>query len=152
MRANPPAPIMDDDAALEPHSNIRQWVRRVFTDESKPYKTGDVRRPDVVIVNDPSQAPVQSNIKLVVEMKFPPDRYGPGQQRDYIKIAGSSEKVVDIGPADCGCPDEDKKKKTASSSKAAPQTDLDDLFGGNGSSTGAPAMQPPPLPPIPAFP
>lgn len=152
MTQAPPAPVMDDDAPLEPHSNVRQWIRDIWKDRTTSYRSGDVRRPDVVIVNDASQPPVQSNIKAVVEMKFPPDRLNRGQDKAYIEIAGSSSKFVTLGPADCGCGDEKGEKQTAPAKQAAPQSDVDELFGGSGSSSGSPSIAPLPLPPIPAFP
>jgi VRR-NUC domain len=62
-----------------------------------------IRRPDVVIVNDPTRPPTQDNIKQVVEIKFPPDTVSREQRRAYADIAGSSDKVVVLGPEDCDC-------------------------------------------------
>ncbi|HKT96494.1 MAG TPA: VRR-NUC domain-containing protein [Paraburkholderia sp.] len=151
MTEEPPAPIMDYDDPLEPHSSIRQWIKDVWPDKGQKYQTGDVRRPDVVIVNDPSQPPVQSNIKTVVEMKFPGDKYGPDQEDDYIEIAGSPAKFAHLGAAECGCGD-DGKKETASSKQPAQQSDLDELFGGGSSAPGSAPLPPTPLPPLPAIP
>ncbi|AIV86593.1 gp30 [Burkholderia pseudomallei] len=152
MTTQPPEPIMDYDDPLEPHSSIRQWIKDVWPDKGKKYQKGDVRRPDVVIVNDPSKPPVQSNIKTVVEMKFPGDSYGPDQEDDYIEIAGSPSKFAHLGAADCGCGNDDGQKKTARSKQSARQSDLDELFGGNSSAPGSPPLPPMPLPPLPAFP
>ncbi|WP_321885147.1 VRR-NUC domain-containing protein [Paraburkholderia bannensis] len=135
------------------HSDIRQWIREIWKDKPTKYKSCEVRRPDVVIVSDPSQPPVQSNIKTVVEMKFPPDRINRTQELAYIDIAGGDvSKFVTLGPADCGCPDPKKESKTSSAKQAAPQTGLDDLYGGSGSGMGVPSMVPMPLPPIPVIP
>ncbi|MEF9443425.1 hypothetical protein OWT26_25965 [Burkholderia sp. 1A5] len=72
MKANPPIPMMDDEAPLEPVSNLRRWINQFWPGGRKEYKAGAgyIRRPDVVIVNDPSQPPNQSNLERVVEMKF----------------------------------------------------------------------------------
>lgn len=148
MTEEPPAPIMDYDDPLEPHSSVRQWIRDVWPSKGKQYQSGDVRRPDVVIVNDPSQPPVQSNIKTVVEMKFPGDRYRPDQEDDYIEIAGSPAKFAHLGVTECGCGDDDGQKKTAPSRQPAPQSDLDELYGGGSVSPGGPPL--PPMPPTPA--
>lgn len=149
MTTEPPSPIMDYDDPLEPRSSIRQWIRDVWPSKGKTYQSGDVRRPDVVIVNDPSQPPVQSNIKTVVEMKFPGDRYGPDQEDDYIEIAGSPSKFAHLGAAECGCGD-DGQKQTSSSKQRAPQSDLDELYGGGSSAPGSPPLPPTPPAPFPA--
>ncbi|KIX44650.1 hypothetical protein SY87_19485 [Burkholderia pseudomallei] len=143
MTTEPPSPIMDYDDPLEPHSSIRQWIRDVWSSKGKAYQAGNVRRPDVVIVNDPSRPPVQSNIKTVVEMKFPGDRYGPDQEDDYVEIAGGPSKFAHLGAAECGCGDDDGQKQTSSSTQRAPQSDFDELYGGSSNAPGSP-----PLPPI----
>ncbi len=150
MTTEPPFPIMDYDDPLEPHSTIRQWIRDVWPSKGKTYPSGDVRRPDVVIVNDPSQPPVQSNIKTVVEMKFPGDLYGPDQEDDYIEIAGSPSKFAHLGAAACGCGDDDGQQQISSSKQRAPQSDLDDLYGGGSSAPGSPPRPPTLLAPFPA--
>ncbi|MCA8372534.1 VRR-NUC domain-containing protein [Burkholderia multivorans] len=152
MTTDPPEPIMDYDDPLEPNTGIRQWIRDKWPSKGKKYEKGDVRRPDVVIVNDPTQPPVQSNIKTVVEMKFPGDTYGPDQEDDYIEIAGSPSKFVHLGAADCGCGDDDDgQKKTSRSRQTASQSDLDELYGTSPSAPGAPPLPPPQLPPLPAL-
>jgi hypothetical protein len=83
-------------------------------------------------------------------MKFPPDRLNRGQDKPYIDIAGSSSKFFTLGPADCGCGDEKREKQGAPAKQPARQSDLDELFGGSGSSSGSPSIAP--RPPIPAFP
>ncbi|QGA37240.1 VRR-NUC domain-containing protein [Burkholderia glumae] len=148
MTTDPPAPIMDYDDPLEPHSNIRQWIRDVWPSKGTQYQSGDVRRPDVVIVNDPTQPPVQSNIKTVVEMKFPGDRYGPDQEADYVEIAGGHSKFTHLGATECGCGDDDGEKQTSSSRQRAPRSDLDELYGGGSSAPGGPPL--PPVAPSPA--
>lgn len=142
MTTEPPSPIMDYDDPLEPHSSIRQWIRDVWPSKGTKYQSGDVRRPDVVIVNDPTQPPVQSNIKTVVEMKFPGDRYGPDQEADYVEIAGGHSKFAHLGATECGCGDDDGEKQTSSSKQRAPQSDLDELYGGGSSAPGGPPLTP----------
>ncbi|MFP3506673.1 VRR-NUC domain-containing protein [Burkholderia sp. SIMBA_062] len=151
MTTDPPEPIMDHADPLEPNTGIRGWIKDVWPSKGKKYEKGDVRRPDVVIVNDPSQPPVQSNIKTVVEMKFPGDAYGPDQEDDYIEIAGGPSKFVHLGAADCGCGDDNGQKETSRSRQTASQSDLDELFGTGTSAPGAPPLQPMPLPPLPAL-
>ncbi|SDG91762.1 VRR-NUC domain-containing protein [Paraburkholderia phenazinium] len=152
---DPPVPIMSSTSPLEPHSFIGAWIQKYWPGGNDAYQDvkgqGYIRRPDVVIVNDPSQPPVQSNIATVVEMKYPPDTLSRGQQADYIRIAGGSKKFVTMTPADCGCGDDETSEQpsTATQSQSAK-----DIFGDNlssGSGNGLPPMLPP-VPPVPAFP
>lgn len=149
----PPVPIMRSTSPLESHSFIPAWIQKYWPGGNEAYKKvkgqGDIRRPDVVIVNDPSQPPEQSNIQTVVEMKFPPDDMNRGQRAAYIRIAGSSKKFVTMTPADCGCGGEDPDEKPAMSTQSQSAKDIfgTNLSGGPGSAL-PPAL--PPLPPIPA--
>ncbi|WP_257765136.1 VRR-NUC domain-containing protein [Burkholderia glumae] len=158
MKAVPPEPVTDPDDPLRPHSDIRQWIEDFWPGGRKRYKAGNgnLRRPDVVVVNDPTQPPVQSNIKQVVEFKFPPDDYGRGQRDDYIDIAGSKSKFTRLGPAECGCGGDDQNGQESTQRASKPSTsDLDDLAGqsgGNGGSSlpggsGFPPPNPGRLPP-----
>jgi hypothetical protein len=98
------------------------------------------------------QPPVQSNIRQVVEFKFPPDDYGRNQERDYIRIAGSRSKFVPLGPAECGCGNDepDGEKSTQRQSKSS--SDMDELLGGSGGSLSSGAGSMPALPPLPPAP
>ena len=73
--------------------------------------TGMVRRPDIIVVNDPTKPPTQDNIRYVVEVKFPPDFMGDEQRLAYERIAGGKDKVVLLGPRECGCPEEEKERE-----------------------------------------
>jgi hypothetical protein len=64
----------------------------------------DSRIPDAVIVKNGSMAPTQDNIAELIEIKFPPDDWKPGQLRAYKKIAGDAP-VTELGPKQCGCSD-----------------------------------------------
>ncbi len=151
MKANPPIPMMDDEAPLEPVSNLRRWINQFWPGGRKEYKAGAgyIRRPDVVIVNDPSQPPNQSNLERVVEMKFFDDGYGPDQEDDYLRIAGQPSKFVPINPGDCECGSKQSKQETSTAREPASQSDrdLDDLFGTE-RKTGpfGPMLPPPPIP------
>ena len=138
MKAAPPEPVTDPYDPLRPHLDIRQWIEDFWPGGRKTYKAGNgnLRRPDVVIVNDPEQPPVQSNIKQVVEFKFPPDDYGRNQERDYIRIAGGRSKFVSLGPAECGCGDDkrDGETSTQRQPKTSSSSDMDELLGGGGKS------------------
>jgi hypothetical protein len=71
-----------------------------------------VRRPDVVIVNDPSKPPTQNNLAAVVEMKFQADSPKPGQIEAYQEIAGGdANRVVELNESECNCKPEKKKQE-----------------------------------------
>lgn len=50
------------------------WISKYWDEdpEHPPFKPGKgmIRRPDVIIVQNPNRPPTQDNIKQVVEMKF----------------------------------------------------------------------------------
>ena len=89
---------------LDIHENRRECVK---PPEYAPGK-GNVRRPDVVIVKDPSLPPTQDNLRAVVEMKFPGDEYSPLHQMQDRQIAGPNASTELLTVDKCGC---DKKKK-----------------------------------------
>lgn len=106
MTKTPPIPILSRDGMTK-HGWIPGWIKKYWTEDPDhpPFKagTGMIRRPDVVILMNPREAPTQDNIKMVVEMKFPPDDYNPKQMADYGRIAGSAGKVEIMRPEDCDC-------------------------------------------------
>ncbi|NTZ86235.1 VRR-NUC domain-containing protein [Burkholderia metallica] len=150
MRQEPPAPIMSDDDPLQPHDSLLDWIRDKWPGRMGGYRRDKraggpgVRRPDVVIVNDPSQPPVQSNIKKVVEMKFD-DTFGNGQQRAYIRIAGSESKYVPLSRADCGCSERQSETQSAHATQSHSATD--DVFENNAGSQRSTGPFGLPLPP-----
>lgn len=94
MTQEPPEPIMNSEDATQPHGWLRGWIDKYWGDPDKDRpewkaSRGYVRRPDVVIVNDPTISPTQDNIRMVVEIKFPNDDPGTGQMKAYERIAGS---------------------------------------------------------------
>ena len=108
MTQSPPAPIMDRVLATKGHSYLPGWIRKYWGTEpahSPGYKAGQgrIRRPDVVIVKDPSRPPTQDNIKQIIEMKFPPDALSEQQETDYQTIAGNPDKLLVLKPSDCNC-------------------------------------------------
>ncbi|MEO5933367.1 MAG: VRR-NUC domain-containing protein [Duganella sp.] len=106
MTKEPPEPIMDSAVDTKPHDWLPGFIKKHWeADHGSPYLKGMgmVRRPDVVIVKDPSRSPTQDNIKQVVEIKFPPDDMDEKQARAYIRIAGDDSKLVKIGPENCDC-------------------------------------------------
>ncbi|OBY88810.1 nuclease [Pseudomonas sp. AU11447] len=107
MTKNPPQPILDSQTGSSPHGWIPGWIRKYWDEDSEhpPFEanTGMIRRPDVVIVKDPSKPPTQDNIKQVVEMKFPPDPADKGQKDAYAEITGDEQKVVVLKSTECDC-------------------------------------------------
>lgn len=111
MTRQPPEPIMHSEIETRAHDWLPGWIKKYWEmpDEAgnkrppfKP-KKGYIRRPDVVIVNDPVKPPTQDNIKQVVEIKFPPDTAPSDQIADYARIAGDRDKLIVMGPEDCDC-------------------------------------------------
>ena len=73
-----------------------------------PYKPrkGFIKRPDIIIVNDPLRSPTQDNIYQVVEVKFPGDALHDDQQKHYTQIAGDPRRFILLTViSDCGCDD-----------------------------------------------
>jgi len=111
MTKQPPAPIMDSGVQTKGHDWLPGWIKKYWDKPDEqgvqrpPFQAGEgmVRRPDVVIVNDPTKPPTQDNIKQVVEIKFPPDKRDARQDAAYTQIAGDENKLVVMGPEDCDC-------------------------------------------------
>ncbi|KVP62536.1 nuclease [Burkholderia ubonensis] len=145
----PPVPIMEEISPLPPDSMV-DWIRDNWPGGMKGYRAGkkagldQTRRPDVVIVRDPSLPPEQSNIKTVVEMKFK-DSYSDRQKDAYVRIAGSDKKVATLRPADCGCGDEKPDEKPVRSTQT--QSDAESIFGV--SPAGPNRALPAPIPHLP---
>lgn len=145
MSKDPPAPIMDSSLATKAHDYLPGWIQKYWPGGLGGYTpgVGNIRRPDVVVVNDPSLPPTQDNLKSVVEIKFPPDTVDAKQQAAYEEIAGDPSKVVTMGPADCGCSD-DADNQTDSSSSTAAQ--LGKLFSQGLSNYAHGGLPPAPVP------
>ncbi|WNG14807.1 hypothetical protein [Cystobacter fuscus] len=63
----------------------------------------DTRRPDVVIVRDPSRAPTIDNIARVVDFKFGNEGYSEGQENAYREMGGGRIPLtLDDEECDCG--------------------------------------------------
>ena len=93
MRApDGPAPFMHRDAnGNDTTQPSHRWQSRL----EKGYQSGQghVRVPDLTIVPNPKKPPVKGNRK-VAEFKFMNDRRDYGQDRAYIKIAGSRKNYL----------------------------------------------------------
>lgn len=107
MTKRPPAPVMDNGVQTKGHDWLPGWIGKYWNEDPKrpPFQAGEgmIRRPDVVIVNDPTKPPTQDNIKQIVEMKFPPDGMSEKQAKAYQTIAGDQRKLVTLKPDNCDC-------------------------------------------------
>ena len=108
MTQSPPAPLMDSGTAAKGHPYLPGWLRMYRGTAPKhapPFKAGQglIRRPDVVIVHDPSRPPTQDNIRQIVTMKFPPDTISTVQVDACRKIAGDRATLKILAPGECEC-------------------------------------------------
>jgi len=108
MTKRPPAPFLDKEIETKSRNLWPGWTKTLWPKDSSrpaPYKPGRgyTRRPDVVIVKDPTRPPTQDNIKQVVEIKFPGDPFRPRQMESYGVIAGDEAKVVTLTLNECDC-------------------------------------------------
>lgn len=86
------------------------FARRTFPDLGAVLK-GQIRIPDVALVNNPALPPSGSNLAALVEMKMPGDKSfnDPGvraQIADYARIAlgnNPSAPVLELDAKSCGC-------------------------------------------------
>lgn len=114
MTKHPPEPIMDSENETKPHDWLPGWIAKYWeADHGSPYLkgVGMVRRPDVIVVNDPTKPPTQDNIKQVVEIKYPPDDWSKPQKDAYAVIAGDENKLAKLEPDDCNCDQPDESPK-----------------------------------------
>ena len=96
MTKTPPTPIMSNNEPGRPSTG------------SPP----DSRKPDVVVVHDPSKPPTNDNLERVVEIKFPGDRFRRDQRPAYQKIA-HGKPLVELSPETCACDDDKPRKRPA---------------------------------------
>ena len=129
MTQVPPEAILESTPAfgMEPqkHPYLPGWIGKHWKDPAKhrpPWKRnqGYIRRPDIIIVLNPRKSPVQSNMKKVVEVKFPGDSFGPKQLASYVEIAGSEDKVAVLRIEKCRCSDEKRERDMVTEPKAIP--------------------------------
>lgn len=153
MSKVPPAPIMRSANPLEAHPYLPGWIAKYWPggQDEYPAGSGAVRRPDVVIVKDGSLPPTQDNIKNIVEVKFPPQSPDLGQTEDYGVIAGSSDKVVVLGPQNCDCSNDDEGENPVKSAVSDALSELGrslkSIFTARPPTPGF--GLPPPVPPLP---
>lgn len=120
MGSSPPSPLLVKDAegqeTVEPIRNFGHAINRVkglniaagvaagmVKDEVESYTRGDMRIPDAVALRDPNGRPTQDNLLGVIEVKFPPDDWGEGQEAAYVEIAGNEDDLHLLTPEECQC-------------------------------------------------
>jgi uncharacterized Zn-binding protein involved in type VI secretion len=122
MGTNPPSPYM---SRSDPGRQTRNW------------RIPQSRRPDTVIVNNPSKPWLGDNIAAVVECKWGADAFGPGQERAYSRIAGGRNKMIVLDDGNCQCPDDGKPEPVP-----VPVPGRQPAAERRGSPQGGPSLQP----------
>lgn len=138
MGSSPPYPLLlrdaDGEETNDPIGNFGHAINRIIrmkrdgallTETAKNreegYTRGDMRIPDAVVLRDPNGRPTQDNLLGVIEVKFPPDDWGPGQREDYEEIAGSPVGLRLLTPERCGC---DGPRQTNYETETQPATEI----------------------------
>lgn len=107
MRAPRPEPLMDTANPTTPipwdPGGITRIGRRIERDfpDVEPFGGTDTRRPDAVIVRDPTQPPTVGNIARVVDFKFT-DSLSRAQELTYQRIGNGRPPLV-INDEECDC-------------------------------------------------
>jgi hypothetical protein len=93
MTQRPPSPFMHRENGQDTTEPSQYWQGRA-KQEIENYRRGRgmVRRPDLVIVDDPCLPPSQDNIERVLEFKFRGDKRDREQDKAYERIAGNPNK------------------------------------------------------------
>ena len=93
MTQSPPSPMMHRVEGEDTTEASHSWMGRAFREiEDYIRGKGMVRRPDLVIVDNPCVPPTQNNIERVVEIKFRNDKRSVQQDAAYSEIVGNPKK------------------------------------------------------------
>lgn len=115
MRTNPPSPVMQRGLFGGATTEQLPWGRhaqnRIAQELGRPYEPYDARRPDIVIVNDPSRPPTLDNINRVVDFDFA-HSLDERQLEAYTILGNQAPLVLDSGTCDCSN-DEETRAQTA---------------------------------------
>jgi hypothetical protein len=68
------------------------------------FPRGSMRRPDIVLTNHAGRLAQGSNVRQVVDIKFPPDDWRDGQRQAYQKLNPNAPEPIALGPDECKCP------------------------------------------------
>ena len=92
MTQTPPLPFMHREDGQDTTEPSHYWQGRAGQEiDNYAARLGMVRRPDLVIVDDPCKPPSQDNIERVVEIKFRGDRRDGEQDNAYRRISGNDD-------------------------------------------------------------
>ncbi|MGR8930783.1 MAG: VRR-NUC domain-containing protein [Gammaproteobacteria bacterium] len=146
MTRTPPTPFMHRVDDCDTTERSHYWKGRA-KEEIVDFSGGRgwVRRPDLIIVKDPSLPPTQDNIERIVEFKFRGDRREISQDSDYEKIAGNSRKYdvfrigAKPGKGERGC-DCDEQQQSESIPVPAVETEEKSAWSTAGSALGWSAL------------
>lgn len=114
MQTDPPSPVMQRGlfgATTEQLPWGRHAQNRIARDLGRPYSAGDARRPDVVIVNDPSRPPTLDNINRVVDFDFAHALDGD-QLKAYEELGGGQAPLV-LHSRRCDCSADETRGQTS---------------------------------------
>ena len=92
-----PMPLMSQTSGI-PTKPTDYWQGRARQQLGTQWipGTGMIRRPDIVVVDNPALPPVGSNVERVVEMKFDGDVSDPAASLGYEQIAGGDPTKFSI--------------------------------------------------------
>ncbi|WP_175948249.1 VRR-NUC domain-containing protein [Burkholderia pyrrocinia] len=130
MKNQPPSPIMSSLMANQPFQfpvgiDTKDLENAIALAElTGRAQKGFLRIPDVIVVKNRLNFDLsQPNIQYVVEIKFPGDYWRPGQERDYIRIAGARSRVQELSPEVCICKEcRERAKAKAPATQRLPQS------------------------------
>jgi hypothetical protein len=111
MTTDPPSPLLHRGLGLAPTENLMtRMIQEGLKSAGQNGGLYQVRVPDVIIARDLSQPLTAGNLKAVVEIKFNNQAYEKNQIRDYEKIAGDPNRMIELSPEECKCklPEEER--------------------------------------------
>jgi hypothetical protein len=103
---NTPTPFMHRVNGQDTTERSHRWQSRTQSEvEGYQPGVGMVRRPDIIVVKDPTRPPYTDNVAEVIEMKFMDDLPMDAQRRkDYIRIAGDVSNLTEMKEGkECKC-------------------------------------------------
>jgi len=149
MTQTPPAPFMHRENGQDTTEPSHYWQGRAQKEiDNYSGGKGMVRRPDLVIVDDPCRPPGQDNIERLVEFKFRNDPRDDKQDSAYRDIAGERGKysVFRIGATPkkdeqgCDCGQQPQPEPAPVPVPAAEQEKTPSAWGEVGSALGWSAL------------
>jgi hypothetical protein len=105
MTTQPPSPLMRSTPPTRP-AYFPEWLGIARRDiPGFRQGQGQIRIPDVVVVNNGQLPPTQGNIRRIYEIKFPGDVDNEFARRSDVAIAGDPSKREVLTPRSCNCPE-----------------------------------------------